>query len=63
MTAQTYSTKTIIFLVVCRLLDVVSSDDGRVSVLVIAFPFDEVDFSKELLLVMLQFADHVWLCL
>ena len=44
---------TIVFLIIAWFLDVVPPDHGCVSMLVVAFPFDEIDLSKELLLVML----------
>jgi hypothetical protein len=51
--------KSVVFLVISRFLDIVSSNHRRISVLIVAFPFDEIDLSKELLLMMLEFADHI----
>ena len=54
----THPTKSIIFLVICRLLNVVSSNNSRISVIVVAGIRSKVDLSKELLLMMLEFAYH-----
>lgn len=45
-------------MVVRRLLDIVPSDDSGVSMIVVAFICSEIDFSQELLLVMLELANH-----
>jgi hypothetical protein len=44
--------------VVFGLLDHVATDDGLVAVVIVGFVCDEVGFAKELLLVILEFADH-----
>jgi hypothetical protein len=54
----THPTQSIIFLVVCRLLNVVSSNNSRISMIVVAGIRSKVDLSKELLLMVLEFAYH-----
>lgn len=48
----------VVFLEVSRLLDVVSSNHCRISMVIVAFVGRKVYFLKELLLMMLQFPDH-----
>lgn len=55
----THPAEPIVLLIICRFLDVVSSNYGRISMVVVAGVGGEVDFSKEFLLVMLEFADHL----
>ncbi len=52
------SAETVIFLVVAGFLDVVTSDYRCVSVVVVPCIRREIDFSKELLLMVLEFSDH-----
>lgn len=54
----TDSAYAIVFRVVGWFLDVVSANYSSIAVVVVAFVGGEVDFSKELLLMMLEFADH-----
>lgn len=49
----------VVFLVVGGVLDGVAAEDGRVAVVVVAGVGGEVDLSEELLLVVLEFADHL----
>jgi len=52
------SAETVVFLVVAGFLDVVASDYRCVAVVVVPRVRREVDFSKELLLMVLEFSDH-----
>ena len=58
VTLVTHPTKSIIFLVIRGLLNVVSSNNSRISMVVVAGIRSKVDLSKELLLMMLEFAYH-----
>lgn len=49
----------VVFLVVGGVLDGVAAEDGRVAVVVVAGVGGEVDLAEELLLVVLEFADHL----
>lgn len=53
------TTDAVVFLVVGGVLDGVAAEDGRVAVVVVAGVGGEVDFAEELLLVVLEFADHL----
>jgi hypothetical protein len=55
----TYTTDSVIFLVISRLLNVVPSDNSRISMIVVACVGCEIDFSKKFLLMMLEFSDHL----
>ncbi len=55
---ETYTTKSIILGIIAWLLDIVSSNDCRISVVVVAFVCGEIHLSQELLLMMLEFSDH-----
>ncbi len=50
---------TIILLVIPRFLDIVSPNHGCISVIIIAGISRKVHFSEELLLMMLEFSDHI----
>lgn len=53
------SADAVVFLVVGWVLDGVAAEDGRVAVVVVAGVGGEVDLAKELLLMVLEFADHL----
>lgn len=57
----TYTTEPIVLVVVLRLLDHVSSHDCCISVVVVLLVGDKVDFAQELLLMILEFTDHLGL--
>ena len=56
---SSYTAYPIVFLVVPGLLDIISSNYRRISVIVVAGIGSKVDLSKELLLMMLEFSDHL----
>ncbi len=53
-----YTAYSIVFLIISWLLDIVPSNYRRISMIVVAGICGEVDFSKELLLMMLESSDH-----
>lgn len=55
---NTYTTETVVLVIVLRLLDHVPSHDGLVAMAIVAFVCDEVCLSQKLRLVMLEFSDH-----
>lgn len=55
----THPAEPVVFLIICRFLNVVSSNYGRISMVIVAGVGGEVNFSKEFLLVMLELADHL----
>jgi hypothetical protein len=55
---KTYATYTIIFMVVFRFLDVIPSDDGSITVIIILFVGNKVNLAEEPLLVMLELPRH-----
>ena len=59
MPKKTYATYSVILLVVSRLLDVVPSNNSRISMIIVTCVGCEIDFSEELLLVVLEFSDHL----
>lgn len=46
-------------MIILGLLDVVSANDGMISMIVVLLPGDEVGLSQKLLLVMFEFSNHV----
>jgi hypothetical protein len=56
---ETNAAYAIDLVIVLWLLDVVPADDGVIAVVVVRLVGGEVDLSEELLLVMLEFSDHV----
>ncbi len=55
---KTYTAEAIVVVVILWLLNVVSSSDIGVTVVLVGFVGDKVDLAQELLLVMLEFAHH-----
>lgn len=55
---KTYTAESVVFVVVFGFLNHVATDDGFVAVVIVGFVGDEVGFAEELLLVILELADH-----
>lgn len=55
---DTYTTETVVLVIILRLLDHVPSHDGLVAMATIGLVCDEVCLSQKLLLVMFEFSDH-----
>jgi hypothetical protein len=55
----TYPTYAIILLEIRRLLDRITSYDGGISVIIVRSIGRKIDFPKQLLLMMLEFAHHL----
>lgn len=56
---KTYATDSVVFVVIFRFLNHVSTDDGFVAVVLVGFVGDEVGLAEELLLVVLELAHHL----
>lgn len=56
---KTYATDSVVFVVIFRFLNHVSTDDGFVAVVLVGFVGDEVGLAEELLLVVLKLAHHL----
>lgn len=57
---KTYTTKTIVLLIIPRFLDRIASYHSRIAVIVIGCISSEINLSKELLLMMLELAHHTY---
>lgn len=55
---NTYTTETVVLVIILWLLDHVPSHDGLVAMTIVGFVCDKVCLSEELLLVVLEFSDH-----
>lgn len=55
---STYTTETVVLVVIFWLLDHVSSDNSLVAMVVIGLVCHKIRLSQELLLMMLEFSDH-----
>lgn len=56
---RSYSANSVVSVVVLGLLDHVTTNNFLVAMVVVLLPGDEVDLLEELLLVMLEFSDHL----
>ena len=57
--AKTYSTDLVVFLIVSRLLNSITTDHSSVAVVVVGCVSGEVDLAEEFRLMVLEFADHL----
>ena len=55
----THTTQTVVAVIVFGLLDAIPADDGLVSVAAVLLVVLEVDLLEQLLLVILEFSDHL----